>query len=215
MKRVLLVIMIICLPITSMIVSTNVLFRLPDFYEYAFAKEEQALDAALPVKPDRMSEIISRFMQGRDDEFSLPVEDLGEESEFFSMNEQIVMAGVRGLLNRVTIMGALAAVLLLFACWRLWHEGQHAELRRNWRYSIILFGIMATALGVLREWEASREYLASILLAQRLRSDDTLLLYLTESFAESAFWFCLGISTVLMLVFSYILFRITKPRRMF
>lgn len=211
--KILFVALVICIPVTSIVTAVNVIFRPPDFYAYEFQKIQNDDEVMGKISEQDVAEFFSDFMWGKEKTFSYNPSTEAQDAGLFTINEQIIMEEVRRNVNRITLVGGVAVLTVLGVCLYFRNTKEKQLLREAYKYSIIFYGIFGTAIGILLELNQITDF--HWISSEAFRGDDILSKIVTEVFVRDAFWVGIGISALLMGIIAYVIWKISKPRRMF
>ena len=218
MKRVyyiLFVLWIVCLPVFSVTAAGNLMFRAPDLYAFEFTKAQISSETGVQLNEEELSQFFSDFMLGKKKEFSFEVEYREQGQELFNMNEQIIMEQFRDMLNLTALAGCAALLFLILFTWFFVRKEWREPLRKGFKLSLALFGAFWIALFIMVEVEGGRALGYRLIASQPIGADDILPRLVTEVFVQDAFWVGFVISAILTSIIGYVIYKFTKPRRMF
>lgn len=214
-NRILFFIIAISIPVVCILSAFNIVFRMPDLYIYEFNKNQIADEIDLGMKDDELGEFFSDFMMGKKDNFDLFTEYRDREQDVFGTVEQINMENARRLLNdSVYILGG-AGVLAVFGCFIYLIKKRKQEFRIAYKGGILVYTILMVVLFILFNIDQTKEFLYRLIFINPFGTDDVLPLMLTEQFAQMSLVAITAISLILLVVLASVIWRLTKPRRMF
>ncbi|MDR2156703.1 MAG: hypothetical protein LBO81_02845, partial [Clostridiales Family XIII bacterium] len=90
-------------PISAIFFAANLVFRLPDLYNFDISRTVVAEDIELKTKTDAIGDLISDYMFHRTDYFQLRAEYQGREKPVFSINDGMNIGRYRTLLDHTII----------------------------------------------------------------------------------------------------------------
>ena len=67
--RILIGILVLCIPIVSILAAANLITRAPDLYSFEFTRSQVLTENKIRIDEKELSEYISDFMLGKEDEF--------------------------------------------------------------------------------------------------------------------------------------------------
>ena len=213
--RILLIIIAICIPVVAVFSALNIVFRMPDLYIYEFNSNQVANEIDLGKKDEELGQFFSDFMTGKEKEFDMFTEYRDREQAVFGTGEQINMENARKLLNDTLIIIGSAFILAMISCGIFLAKKKKYELRVAFKTSIIVFSVIQAAIYILFIIGKIREFIYGIVFVNPFGVDDALPLMLTERFARLSLLANSVVAMILMIICTSIIWRLTKPRRMF
>ncbi len=214
-NRIIFFIIAISIPVVCILSAFNIVFRMPDLYSYEFNKNQIADEIDLNMKEDELGKFFSEFMTGKKDDFELFTEYRDREQDVFGTVEQINMENARRLLNdSVYILGG-AGILAVISCCVYLTTKRKQELRMAYKGGILVYTILMVILFVMFNIDQPKEFLYRLVFINTFGTDDVLPLMLTERFAQMSLIAVTAISLIILVVLASIIWRLTKPRRMF
>lgn len=213
--RILFVVIAISIPIVCILGALNIVYRMPDLYVYEFNKFQVTDEVDLAMKDDELGQFFSDFMTGKQDEFNLFAEYRDREQTVFGAVEQMNMENARRLLNKTLYIIGGAAALMVISSFVYLIKKKKYELRIAFKGGILLFAIVTVILFILFNINQSREILYSLIFINPFGADDVLPLMLTEHYAQLSLIAVSVVGLVLLVILASVLWRLTKPRRMF
>jgi len=213
--RILFIIIAVSVPAVSIIGAFNVVFRLPDIYVYEFNRNQISDEIDLGISDEELGQFFSEFMQGKEDEFDLFTEYRDREQAVFGTVERINMENARRLLNYSLYVIGGTAFLTILSYVILLVKKKKQELRIAFKGGIFAFAIMLIIFYTVFYIEQSRAFLYRQIFINPFGADDVLPLMLTEQFAQMSLIALSIVALVILVIFTSITWRLTKPRRMF
>lgn len=213
--KILMMILIICIPVTSILAAYNVVFRLPDLYIYELNSSQAMTEVNLSISSEEMGDVFSDYLFGKKDTFSLTADYNDREQEVFSIDEQLTMENIRELLN-ISLWVLLGTTLLtLIIYWIFLMNKEKLLLRGVFKFSFFIY-IVLSALNIAAfYYAAAKQWLKEQIFKIPLSEEAILPLFLTENFARDCIFVAIGGSLVVMIIVGSITWRLTRPRRMF
>jgi len=213
--RILFGIIAISIPAVCISGAFNIVYRMPDLYAYEFNKYQITDEIDLDIRDDELGQFFSDFMTGKQDEFNLFAEYRDREQSVFGTVEKTNMENARRLLNdTLYILGGAAALAVIGIAICLIKMKKY-ELRIAFKVGIAVFTGVITTLFILLNIEQTKEFLYRKVFTHQFGADDVLPLILTEHFSKSSLIAVSVVGLILLVIFASIVWRLTKPRRMF
>ena len=214
-NRIIFFIIAVSIPVFCILSAFNVVFRMPDLYVYEFNKNQIADEIDLGMKDDELGKFFSDFMIGKKADFDLFAEYRDREQDVFGTMEQINMENARRLLNdSIYILGG-AAALAAAGCCVYFIKKRKYELRIAYKGGVLVYTILMVISFILFHIKQSKEFLYHRIFINQFGTDDVLLLMFTEQFAKMSLIAIAAVSLVILVILASIIWRLTKPRRMF
>lgn len=214
LMRFLYIALILCIPVTSVLIAENLVSRAPDLYNYEFTKSQVLYDINAGVSDKEMGEYFSDFMMGKEKEFTY-IADEDRPVNLFNANESGTMEQVRYLLNvsavilsAAVFIGTVAAAVFLY---RLQKEKVRTAYKWSWAvYAGIIIGLFASIY-----IPAVNDIVFQWLYTDGFGADSLLMQLITPVFIRDWFIADFIISLIAMIVLGSVILRITRPKRMF
>ena len=213
--RIFVVILIICIPLTSIFAAYNIALRLPDLYIYEFNKTEITSEIDLAVTDEELGIFFSDFMSGKHKDFDLNAEYRDREQSVFNETEQVVMSNLREVLNLSIWIMIIMLILILVIYWLLLVKKQKWMLRYAFKGGVITFIILAAMMIAAFNIPIANEFMVHSMMMDVFNENDVLPLMLTSIYARDCLVAGTVISIILLILFGSITWKLTKPRRMF
>lgn len=215
MYRILMVILVICIPIATILAAYNAVLRLPDLYTYQFNDAQVTKEIGLKLSGEELGEFFSDYMLGKEESFSLVADFREREQEVFALHEQLTMTHIRGLLD-ISLWVFAAAAFLIFLIYGIsLRKKKKISLRSAYKFSAFLYLFLAGLNLAVFYYPAIRQKISAFLFQMPFGEEDVLPLMLTEAFARNSMLAALAGGMVLLIVLGSITWRLTRPRRMF
>ncbi|MGI6751955.1 MAG: hypothetical protein ACOX4U_04965 [Anaerovoracaceae bacterium] len=212
--RIIFVALVIFIPIFSIIGASNLIFRAPDLYKHEFEKQLVVEEIDIRNHEERLAQSFSQYMRGKEETFSFTL-SAEEDENLFTANDQQTMEKLRSFLNVLSVIGGVAALCILVSCLFFRAKGEKPILRSAYRYSLIVFGMSIAAFGVLLEVDGGRVMGLHLAAPAIFGEGDLLPRLITGEFTRGAFLAGCLFSGLIMAILGYIIWKISKPRRMF
>lgn len=213
--RVFIAALILSIPVVSILAAENLICRAPDLYTYEFTRSQILNEINTGISDKEMGEFFSDFMLGKESEFSLIDETADRPGELFNSSEADVMDKVRYIMNYLTYILVFAFLLLIIALWILMNRRLKQEVRKAfkwcWLNYIVIWLFFASAL----YFHKIRAMVFSWISIERFGDESLLLQLINAQFIRDWFFTGFGISFIFMAIIGSVIWRITKPRRIF
>lgn len=215
MYRILFIIIAVSMPAVCLIGAANIVFRMPDLYIYEFNKYQVSNEVDLDMKDDELGTFFSEFMTGKKDDFALFTEYRDREQSVFSTVEQLNMEHVRNLLNTsLFVFGGALALLAISGGIHLAGKRKE-ELRAASKCGILVYAILSISSLIAFSFRSVKGFLYHLIYVRAFGADDVLPQMLTVDFAKLSVIAVSVVSLVTMIILTSLIWRVTKPRRMF
>lgn len=213
--RILSVVLAVTIPVTSFCLGANVVTRMPDGYQYEFKATDALKHINLEKNNDEMGEFISDFMIGKELEFQLGVGDEDRFQTMFTENEMIAAANARKYMNIVAVIGAISLVLMVTSFIILKKHKFDREIRKEFRRGTIIY--MVLMIGYLVGFYVVNKIGYSFwdMLIYVPGENDLLPQIITDKLMKHLYFFVAIVSTIIMAIVGYVMYKITEPKRIF
>jgi hypothetical protein len=144
------------LPLLILLVSANVLFRVPDLYSLNLSRSLALSEAGVEAETRDVAKAITGYLNHRTDTLSFEAETEEGTVNIFTEGDQKILEAYRKALDAGAFeaLGCLLALLLLYA--HLYRTRRTVTLRRSVRNAFVTYGIYVVVF-------------AALLISQRLR----------------------------------------------
>ncbi|MDR0357076.1 MAG: hypothetical protein LBH63_01700 [Clostridiales Family XIII bacterium] len=205
----------LAVPVFSVVFAANVVFRMPDLYNFDVGRTVVADEIELNIKTDAIGDLISDYMFHKTDYFQVRAEYQGREKPVFSINDGMNMSRYRKLLDRSFIVLCASAVSGVAIFVLLRKTGRKRGLRNGYRAGIALCALAYLGMGEFVRNEGLRSTLLRVLLNVRPQNTDVLPLLFGEGYRLGAFIAIVVISGVIVIVGFSVVRLFTKVNKMF
>lgn len=214
LRRFLILLIIMMIPVISISAAGNIMTRLPDIYAYEFTKSQVQEAIGLDADVEKLSGLFSGYFTGGTAEFQIVAEYQGREKAVFTTAEQIGMQNVKKILDIALAAGALMAALSAAIIYFFISIRQKERIRSAFKISAVLFVALWVALIAAVMSQAGPDFLQG-LFAGEFDPEGVLGMLLSGGFLKTWLIFNVIGSGILMFIIGMIVFRVTKERRMF
>ena len=214
-NRIFFIIIAICIPTVCILGAANIVYRMPDLYIYEFNKNQISDEIDLSMKDDDLGRFFSDFMAEKKDDFSLFAEYRDREQNVFSTVEQINMENARHLLNKTLYVFAGAFALIVAGTIIYLVKKRKYELRVVFKGGITVYTVMMVLSLIAFSFHQVKAFLYHLIFTDSFGADDVLPQMLTKEFAQYSVLAITVVSIILLILLTSVVWRLTKPRRMF
>lgn len=215
------IIIIICIPISSIFTSAFIVGSLPDFYSYEFTKLQSLQEADVNVSEIEMGELFSKYMTGRTEEFQLEAEYENKVIQLFNSKEQSHMKDVRNLIWLIGISAICAFIIIIVCTLFLNKKSDNYTIRRGYIFGIGTFLLFIVALFIFSKLDFTKGFNAfhEIFFTNDLwmlnPNEDILLMIMPEQFFIDSMFIVILFSIPFLILTGLIIWRFTKERAFF
>lgn len=213
--RIIFIIIAVCIPAVTILSALNIVFRMPDLYAFEFIRNQVTNEVDLGISDNELGIFFSDFMRGKEDDFDLFTEYRDREQAVFGAVEQSNMENARKLLDLTLYILGGAAFLSVLSFIILLAKKKKRELRTAFKAGIFVQTAALAASHIIMNLEQQRVFFYDKIFANQFGADDVLPLMLTKQFAQISLAAASVISFIILAVMASVLWRLTKPRRMF
>src|SRR5665648_802891 len=209
------IILVISMPVSIICLANNLTTRMPDLYQYELKSTEVLSDLSVEKNEDEMGQFFSEYMLGKTQKFQIEYQFGDNTDKLFTHNEQNSMEKFKSLSNVILFTGLVALFFSLVSYFLLYKKNLKMLLRRTFFMLVFLFCffIGAITLATLLSLLIKIQY--ALLFDYKIKSYLVLPKLLPKSFFMHSALTTVGISIIIMLIFWYFTWKITKPRRIF
>ena len=211
------ILLVIFLPLVSMFAAANIIFRLPDLYQFDLDRTEVAREIQLEMGTGEISNLFSDYMFHKTDEFK-PAKNVmfqGKESSVFTRPDRIAMERSRSLLDRAFILFLPFFPLTVFMIVLLLRIGQRRDLWIGYNLGLILYGLIALSALVLGSFPSDRHALYQWMVDVRFTKIDVLPQLFDNGYYVEAACFIIAISAILLFIGRSVIKKFAVLNKMF
>lgn len=213
------IIFAIIVPIVFILLATNIVFRMPDVYNFEISRTSALSEAEIRLteneKTGAIGELISDYMRDNVDEFQINQLYHGEGVPLFTENDQKLIKNYRTFLNTTLTVMILLLLLSVFIYIFLYKTEWHRRLRKTYIATIIIyFGIILGLLWLFFDKSMTNNIINGIFKVSS-KKDDILPLLFSDSFLIIILIVIIIISLTLLMVGNSVVRYMTKGSRMF
>ncbi|QIB68418.1 hypothetical protein Ami103574_03395 [Aminipila butyrica] len=205
----------VAIPLTVFCLGANIATRMPDVYQYQFKATDSLKNIDLNKNDDEMGEFISDFMMGKEAEFQLALDDDDRPQMIFNEKEMAAAAQARKDMNVVGIIGFISLILMVVAFVMLKRYGLEKEIRKRFKWGAIIYvGLLIAYLGGFFA-AAKTGHTLPDMLGYVPQEEDILPQIITAELSRGLLLSVAAVSTVMMAILWYIMYKITEPKKIF
>ena len=210
------IILAVILPLTILILSSNLILRSSGTYTFHFNDSQVVSEVPYNVKGNQFAEEISSYFTSFSDEPFQVYEDNGLfKDEIFDEDEQAVMKKAKDVLNIELAIGIFLLVLSLGIYFYLLKSGFQEALRNRYKVSIgITIGLLILQ-GVAFSLKGFRLWLYDTLIGVSLHKDSVLALLLGDPSYVTYILFATIFGGGAFAIVTYTHYSLTRPDRIF
>lgn len=205
----------VTIPITSFCLGANIVTRMPDVYQYEFKATDVLKNFDLNKNDDQMGEFISDFMTGKIAKLQIIKEDDDRPQSVFTKNEMSAAANARKYMNILTAIGIMALIFMVVSFIMLKKYEFDKEIRRQFKLGAIIYGCLIVSYVAGYFIAAKTGHSLGDLLGYIPHEDDLLPQIITDGLKRRLFYSTAVVSTIIMGILGYIIYKITEPKRIF
>ncbi|QHI71912.1 DUF1461 domain-containing protein [Aminipila terrae] len=205
----------VTIPITSFCLGANIVTRMPDVYQYEFKATDVLKNFDLNKNDDQMGEFISDFMTGKIAKLQIIKEDDDRPQSVFTKNEMLAAANARKYMNILAAIGIMALIFMVVSFIMLKKYEFDKEIRRQFKLGAIIYGCLIVAYVAGYFIAAKTGHSLGDLLGYIPHEDDLLPQIITDGLKRRLFYSTAVVSTIIMGILGYIIYKITEPKRIF
>ena len=211
------VFLIVLIPAVIVLLSSAVVLHMPQPYEYYFNDSESLSGIGYGVEVSEMGKEIADYFRMPSDEPFQVYERNGEyEDPIFSDRDQEVMKKAAEFLWKETLLALALTVLAVLVFWNTKRKKLIDPLRVEGWIASILTVLLQAAQFVLLSSESFRHVLYQKLIGISLPRTSNLYVILGNGeFAGVYLMFQTIIAAALLVLFAYIVYKSTRPERVF
>lgn len=210
------VVAVITIALFLVTLSQNMTVRTTEVYSFYFNDSQAVSRLYTELSSTEIADGIADFMNSwRPEEFQI-YEDTGYDLQgIFDEDEGYNMMCVKRCLDISTALGLAALLLTAAIYWHLIRCDEKKKLRNSFRVALaISTGVSIAEFAVLRS-EGGRAWLAGTLKLVELEENSALMTILGPDFISMAAVFFAILAVIVLAIFTYINYRLTRPDRIF
>ena len=214
--KVLAILLAIFIPLTTILLAANIVFRVPDLYNFEINRTSALEDAEIKIDEDgAIGDLISSYMLHKTDTFQMLHEFRGGKEGLFTDNDKKAMERYRAFLDKTFIILIIIFVIsiggFIFMSATKWIR----RLRKVYTVALLFYiAILLGSIAIFLNKGAIQNMLNKVL-GVSLGSNDVLDMIFSTSFVTISTLSIIAISLLVMLVGNSIIRYLTKDYRMF
>jgi hypothetical protein len=205
----------VTVPVTTVFFAANIVFRVPDLYNFDVSRTVVTEDIELKVKTDAIGDLISDYMLHKTDYFQLRAEYQGREKPVFSINDGMNMSRYRTLLDRCFIVFCLSLIVGVALFVVFCGTRRKRVLRNGYRVAVALWLLTVCGMTGLVYDDDVRNTALRVLLNVRPQSNDVLPALFGAGYRLEVLIAVTVISMVLVIIGHSVVRVFTKENKMF
>lgn len=210
------VVAVITIALFLVTLSQNMTVRTTEVYSFYFNDSQAVSRLYTELSSTEIADGIADFMNSwKPEEFQI-YEDTGYDLQgIFDEDEGYNMMCVKRCLDISTALGLAALLLTLAIYWHLIRCDEKKKLRNSFRVALVIStGVSIAEFALLRS-ESGRAWLAEMLKLTELDENSALMTILGPDFISMAAVFFAILAVIVLAIFTYINYRLTRPDRIF
>ena len=146
LTRVISILLVVIIPITTILFAANIVFRIPDLYNFELSRTDTLEKADITIEEgNTVGNAIAQFMRHKSDEFQILHEYHGESIPLFSENDQEIMGKYRSFLDKTFVVLIIFLIFVIGSFVFLFAQRWTRRLRKSFIGAIIVY--LAMMLG--------------------------------------------------------------------
>lgn len=210
------VVAVITIVLFLVTLSQNMTVRTTEVYSFYFNDSQAVSRLYTELSSTEIADGIADFMNSwKPEEFQI-YEDTGYDLQgIFDEDEGYNMMCVKRCVDISTALGLAALLLTLAIYWQLIRCDEKKKLRNSFRVALVIStGVSIAEFALLRS-ESGRAWLAEMLKLTELDENSALMTILGPDFISMAAVFFAILAVIVLAIFTYINYRLTRPDRIF
>lgn len=210
------VVAVITIALFLVTLSQNMTVRTTEVYSFYFNDSQAVSRLYTELSSTEIADGIADFMNSwRPEEFQI-YEDTGYDLQgIFNEDEGYNMMCVKRCLDISTALGLAALLLTAAIYWQLIRCNEKKKLRNSFRVALVIATGISIAEFVALRSESGRTWLAGALKLTELDENSALMTILGPDFISMAAVFFAILAVIVLAIFTYINYRLTRPDRIF
>lgn len=210
------VVAVITIALFLVTLSQNMTVRTTEVYSFYFNDSQAVSRLYTELSSTEIADGIADFMNSwRPEEFQI-YEDTGYDLQgIFDEDEGYNMMCVKRCVDISTALGLAALLLTLAIYWHLIRCDEKKKLRNSFRVALVISTGVSIAEFVALRSESGRAWLAEMLKLTELDENSALMTILGPDFISMAAVFFAILAVIVLAIFTYINYRLTRPDRIF
>lgn len=210
------VVAVITIALFLVTLSQNMTVRTTEVYSFYFNDSQAVSRLYTELSSTEIADGIADFMNSRKPEEFQIYEDTGYDLQgIFDEDEGYNMMCVKRCVDISTALGLAALLLTLAIYWHLIRCDEKKKLRNSFRMALVIStGVSIAEFALLRS-ESGRAWLAEMLKLTELDENSALMTILGPDFISMAAVFFAILAVIVLAIFTYINYRLTRPDRIF
>lgn len=210
------VVAVITIALFLVTLSQNMTVRTTEVYSFYFNDSQAVSRLYTELSSTEIADGIADFMNSwRPEEFQI-YEDTGYDLQgIFDEAEGYNMMCVKRCVDISTALGLAALLLTAAIYWHLIRCDEKKKLRNSFRIALVISTGVSIAEFIALRSESGRAWLAGTLKLAELEENSALMTILGPDFISMAAVFFAILAVIVLAIFTYINYRLTRPDRIF
>ena len=209
------VLLAITAPFASIFGAMNIIFRVPDFFNYEFDRTEVSRSLDLGIGNSELSNFFSKFMLHSHDKFSLVTEYQGTQRELFTQLEASVAGNLRMILDILMVVAVISLIVMVFIIFMMQYNIRPKTLRLSLNIGLVFYFAFMGGMVLLFNVSNGDATLVHRLAGKSFGVDDLLYQMFDSKFTLDATVAISVISLIAMLIIRYTVWKMTSHRGVF
>lgn len=212
--RFLLILNMMPIPVIAFSAADNLVSRMPDLYSYSFTERQISEELPTSQSDQELAGAFSSYLVGQTDMLEILSDDDPPQS-LVTDAEQASMDQFKQMLDRTTLGAGVALILvLILSIFLLYHDFKY-ELRESYKWSWLFYLVYGIITGVAILVPVTRDLLRQWLFLGPWPEEGILAQLVDRTFFNHYILFRYLISLAMMLLFGFLVWNVTKSRRIF
>lgn len=209
-------ILAVTLPLTILILSSNLILRTSEVYVYHFNDSQVVSDLPYSVEERTIATAVSSYWSHLGSKSFQVYEDNGQYKDpVFEEKEQVVMYKTRRLINLHLLAGLLLMIISAVIYIYLLKRDFRAALRNRYRFSVGFAAVLMIVRIILFSTKSFRIWAYNCFIGIDLDKESNLMLLLGDPFFKTFLLFTTIAGAAFLGIMTYVNIILTKPERLF
>lgn len=210
------IILVITLPLMIVILSSNLILRVSETYNFHFNDSQVVSEIPYNVTGGELSSEISSYWSSFDDEdFQVYEKNGNYKDPIFETDEQQAMKKAKNILNIELAAGFLCLVIAAAIYIYLWKNQFLEALRKRYTAGAVITIVLLVLQAVFWMIRPFRLWAYTTFIGVELTKDSTLAIILGDPFFKTYLLFATILGGAILALLTYINYNLTKPTRIF
>ncbi len=206
---------VISLPLMIVCLVANLVFRLPDVYEYSLTSSNILQNTSLSTTKEEVQKAFSDFMQGKTDELKLIEKTEYKPEDIFSKEDKEAMKSLRTFLNVLLVIGLFSLFITFVVYFFMIRWRVKGIFMDRYKQSLWVFIGVEILNVTIKFVDPLWKHIYGLFMRTSFKEGDNMVLLLGDAFPKQVALFELIVGSVVMALVGYLTWSVAGRKKLF